>query len=110
MCSQKSRRGCRSGVVILGFLLAAGGGPVYADLCFDPCCFGNWLVGFGLLRLLQPPERVSPACTEANLVTLRFAPSVTSVAPQESFDVGIFADIQGDIVAYGFHLQYDDTL
>ncbi len=108
-------------VVVMAGLAIVGASPAQAGLIPDvfcnPCaCFltpiavGTAAVitfGSGLL----PPDVPTNVCPIDNAtISVHVIPSVSEIARDGSFNVAITADIDQEVVAYGFHLAYDPSM
>ncbi len=110
--------------------LFAGAGRAQAGYCLipPPCpvvCAAGWVIGgavvistltpkgdsSSVLPDPPPPKPTPPICPiEGVTVSIALKPSASDVPTGETFTVAIQADITHEIVAYGFHLDFDDTL
>jgi hypothetical protein len=113
-------------VVLAVVITVTSGSPVQASafgwLC-DPCFWGGAAVVVGTILFgstigtgtvavdpYTPTDwGTDPCWAPPGQVSITLKPTLSELAPEETFDVAIYGDISTKIVSYGFHMSYDPS-
>lgn len=99
-------------------VLLVGAGQAQASfLCLPPCECLAPAAFFGFLLLTssgQPPTDDSsldqPCLQEQGSAYVHVFPQLTETVPGVTFDVAFVADFSHEIVSFGFHVEYDESI